>query len=77
VGVFSQSRAIVNLLLLSVLNKDNLLHLESQIGSEIATLVIIIPHHGRRSRTQSKELQHEQDPEQGYQAGNACANVSV
>ena len=41
---------------------------------------ILVKHksrHDRRSRTRSKELQHEQDQEQGHQARTDCAEVSV
>lgn len=55
-----------------------------QFGSELIHATIDnfttsepkFPNHGRRPRTRSKELQHEQDPEQGYQAGNVGAEIS-
>ena len=36
-----------------------------------------MPRHDRRSRTRSKELQHEQNPEQRHQARIACAKVPI
>ena len=43
----------------------------------IATLEYSISRNDRCPRTRSKELQQVQDPEQGYKAGNACAEVSL